>query len=262
MPSEVFQIEHLTFRTSGRAILDDISFTTSKNEFITVIGPNGAGKSTLLKHLIGLATPPPGTIKLFGKCLTRWKHKDIAAKVAYVPQNAPTYLPFTARQFVLMGRYPHINPLLRPDIMASQPALDALERVGMSHFADRPLEKMSGGECQRVFIAAALAQQPEILLLDEPTTFLDPSHQCGILSILTTLNATTGVSILAVSHDLNFACAAGGRVIALRDGRIFYDGPTTDFISSQLPDTVFDTPFDYIATADGRRYIFPSKGMK
>lgn len=243
---EIYRADGLSFSINGRRILDDVSFSINAGEFVAVIGPNGAGKSTLLRHLIRVNRPPAKTVFLHGRCILEYRQKDIAARVGYVPQSAPDYLPFTALQFVLMGRYPHMNPLVRPDSGQTGQALAMLEKVGMGEFADRRMDAVSGGERQKIFIAAALAQEPEIILLDEPTTFLDPKHQCDIHNILDTLNREHNLAVLAVSHDINFAVRFSNRVIAMKKGKIFSDGPVRDAISGDLLEKLFDTGFDFI----------------
>jgi iron complex transport system ATP-binding protein len=243
---QIYRIEKLSYAIDGHRILDDVSFSIGAGEFVAIIGPNGAGKSTLLKHLVRVNRPPKNTVFLHGRCILEYKQKDIAARVGYVPQSSPVYLPFTALQFVLMGRYPHTNPLVRPDAEQTGVAYAMLEKVGMREFAHRRLDAISGGERQKIFIAAALAQEPEILLLDEPTTYLDPKHQCEIHDILGALNRDRNLAVLAVSHDINFASRFSNRVVAMKKGSVFFDGPVSGTLSGGLLEKLFDTGFDFI----------------
>ncbi|HOX28034.1 MAG TPA: ABC transporter ATP-binding protein, partial [bacterium] len=178
--SIVYAVEDLVYGVNGKRILSGVDFSVNAGEFVSVIGPNGAGKSTLLRLLVRTIKPRSGKILLFGRELSGYRQRDIALKVGYVPQSSPDYVPFTALQFVLMGRYPASNPLVRPGAEDAKAAMEILDKVGLADFAQRRVDTLSGGERQKVFIAAALAQTPEALLLDEPTTFLDPKHQADI----------------------------------------------------------------------------------
>lgn len=255
----IYELAGLSYEVNGRRLLDSIAFSIGRGEFLAVIGPNGAGKSTLLRHLIRIIRPPRETVKLFGRCINSFSQREIAARVGYVPQSAPDYLPFTALQFVLMGRYPHISTVSRPAETESRKALDALDKVGMADFADRQVDKMSGGERQKVLIASALAQEPEILLLDEPTTFLDPKHQSDIQDTIEQLNAEHGISVVAVSHDINFAARFSRRVVALKNGGVVYDGPVNGILGNGHLESLFGTPFEFVNNNGDGLLAFPKR---
>ncbi|HOO55913.1 MAG TPA: ABC transporter ATP-binding protein [bacterium] len=260
MTEPIYRIQSLSCAIQGRTILDNISLHISKGEFLVIIGPNGAGKSTLLKHMVRVNKSPDNTIFLCEKCINSMSQRDIALKVGYVPQSSPVYLPFTAFQFVLMGRYPHMNPLVRPDSEQKTEAMNHLEKVGMGEFASRRVDMMSGGERQKIFIAAALAQQPDILLLDEPTTFLDPKHQSDIHKILDDLNTRNNLAVLAVTHDINFAARFSSRIVAVKKGSIVFDGKSSELVENRKLEELFDTGFEYIENEkEGKTYAFPRR---
>ena len=247
----IYEAAGLSYSINGRLLLNGISFGVGRGEFLAVIGPNGAGKTTLLRHLVRIIRPPRGTVRLSGRCINSFSRREIAARVGYVPQSSPDYLPFTALQFVLMGRYPHTSPLARPGEDEFRKARAILDKVGMADFADRRVDRMSGGERQKVLMAAALAQEPEILLLDEPTTFLDPKHQSDIQEMIETLNREQGISVVAVSHDINFAARFSRRVIALKEGGVVYDGPVRGILGNGRLESLFDTPFEFVENGGG-----------
>ncbi len=259
---KVYDIVNLSCEMGGQKILDGVSFSISQGEFVAVIGPNGAGKSTLLKHLVGVKKPPPGTVRLFGREINDIKQREIALKVGYVPQSSPVYLPFTVLQFVMMGRYPHMNPLLRPGREHIDTSMEYINKVGMTDFAGRRMDMLSGGERQKIFIASALAQEPEIILLDEPTTYLDPRHQCDVQSILAHQNSGNGLCVLAVTHDINFASRFAGRVIALKKGKLVFDGTPEKIMNKETLEGLFDTNFDIIESGiDGAACAFPNRNI-
>jgi iron complex transport system ATP-binding protein len=192
---------------------------------VGVIGPNGSGKSTFLKLLAGILVPQQGTISLFGRSLTALSRTTIGKMLAYVPQEFQATFPFTVRDIVLMGRYPHRTTGLwdlwgwegTDDYAAADHAMD---RLNVLHLAEKSIIALSGGERQRVLIARALAQEAEILLLDEPTAFLDLNYQLEISRILSTLVQDRKLTIILVSHDLNLASQYCDRLLLLDQGRL------------------------------------------
>jgi len=244
------------FRYGQRPVLQGISLQTRPGEFLAVIGPNGSGKSTLLKGMCGLLRPFSGSVQLDGRPMSGSGRAYIARNVALVPQGA--FLPelFTAMEIVLMGRTPHLG-LLRyegsSDILAAANAMEATET---GRLAGRRVNSLSGGERQRVLIARSLAQEANVLLLDEPTANLDINYQAGMLDFLKNLCRDKGLSIVSALHDVNLASQYGDRIIALRDGAIYKEGKPQDVIDPptlravfSIDVTIFAHPVNGLPTA-------------
>ncbi len=239
----LLSVENLSVRSGATDLLRDLSFGITHGERLFVVGPNGAGKSTLLKTLIRALRPDGGRIRIGGRDLRRLSQPALARMVAYVPQAAGLPLPFTVRDFVLMGRFAW-QRLFGSSGESDRRAADrALALTGMSAFADRTLGTLSGGELQKVLIAGALAQEAKLLLLDEPTTFLDPRYREEVRRLLAGLHREGGVALLTVTHDLGALAIQGGSVLALREGASVYHGPAEDFLTPDRLRRVYGTEF-------------------
>jgi iron complex transport system ATP-binding protein len=223
------------YRANAPRVVDAASLTIAAGDMIGILGPNGSGKTTLLKLLSGTLTPSAGTVHFDGRPLSEWKRRDLARRIALVPQETHAPFDFTVLDIVLMGRFPHLGTfaLEGPDDLAI--ARHALAATGTSAFAERPFATLSGGEKQRVVIAGALAQSPELLLLDEPTASLDLGHQLDVQLLLAALNRDRGVTMVLSTHDLNLAAALCTDLILLRDGRVLAQGNTAAVLT---PDAV------------------------
>ncbi len=243
MNAPALAITDLHVCAGGRAILDGITFTAAEGEHISIVGPNGAGKSTLLKCLIRVCRPASGSILVFGKDLRAHAPKDLARLVAYVPQGDRSRAPFTVGEFVMMGRYPYLRAFSPPARTDREAVERALADTGMAAFAARSMRTLSGGECQKAFMAAALAQEPRILLLDEPTTFLDPGCQDEVAHLLVRIRRERGVTIAAVTHDINAATLASTRIIALAAGAVAFAGPARAFMDNAVLTRVYGREF-------------------
>lgn len=220
----MISVRNLTLCRGEKTLLDDVSFDVGEGEYLAVIGPNGAGKSTLLKCLDRILMQWSGEIFLNTTSLRQIAQKDLAKRIAYVQQSATAVFSFTVRQMVEMGRYPHLKPLT-PISEADQQIVDeAMQAMKIEHLSDRHVDTLSGGEMQKVQIATALAQQADILFLDEPTTYLDYKHQSEIGRILRSLNQQQGKTIVEVTHDVNRAVLDATHVIALSSGKVVFDG--------------------------------------
>lgn len=228
----------------GKEILRDVSFSLERGEHLAVVGPNGAGKTTLLKALMcivgGVAVR--GTIRVAGRALRQYRQRDLARRLSYVPQAASSDCEFTVEQFVLMGRYPHFGPLGSIDRTDRVAVAEALRRTGLAPLAGRRLDTLSGGERQKVYIAAALAQGADVLLLDEPTTFLDYRHQLEIRRVLAELRRG-GATIIAATHDLGAAALDCDRVLALSEGRVVFHGPPGELLRPERLEALYGVPF-------------------
>ena len=232
------QVEDIGFRYNATAVLRNVSLTVSPGEFFVIAGPNGSGKTTLLKILAGIFRPASGAISVLGAPLQTYGKKAFARKVAYVPQAVEDDFPFTVLQTALMGRTPHLGLLgieADPDY---QIAMDALAITGVDHLAHRGIDQLSGGERQRVHIARAVCQEPEILLLDEPTASLDPAHQIRIMDLMDKLRASRGMAVIMVSHDLNIAAMYADRILVLKEGTGVHCGAPREVL---IPDILEQT---------------------
>jgi iron complex transport system ATP-binding protein len=212
-------------------IIDDISLEVSPGALVALIGPNGSGKTTLLRLLSGLLAPAVGTVWLEGRDTRGMSRRELARRLAVVPQETHTTFDFTVLDMVLMGRYPHLGPFELEGASDLAIARDALAATGTAAFERRRFSTLSGGEKQRVVIAAALSQLPKILLLDEPTASLDLGYQFEIASLLARLNRDRGTTMIVSTHDLNLAAALCREVVLLRQGRILARGSTTDVLT-------------------------------
>jgi iron complex transport system ATP-binding protein len=243
MSTPALRAECLSFAIGGKLILDGVSFEVACGEYFAVIGPNGAGKSTLLKCINRIWQGATGSISLGGASLTSYSQRELAKIAAYVPQAGGRQFPFTARQFVMMGRYPHLSPFTsvqRADVRAVD---EALELTGTRQFEDRLVPTLSGGERQKLYLAAAVAQGTSMLLLDEPTTFLDPKHRAEITDVLRRLNREKEITIVAVTHDINSAALEADRVLALKEGRAVFSGTPAELMTEPVLEMVFDKRF-------------------
>lgn len=242
-PETVLDVRNYSFRLGGKEILRDVSFSVQRGEYLSIVGPNGAGKTTLLKCIDRLLVGGVGRIDVFGRPLESYRQKDLARRISYVPQADGRVIPFTVRQFVLMGRYPYLNPFSSVDREGRQAAEEALLMTGVAEFAERRLDTLSGGERQKVYIAAALAQGADIMLLDEPTTFLDYRRQAEIRDLLSRINQQGGTTIVCVTHDLNRAALDSDRIVALCEGRVAFVGSPAEIMTPDALERLFHTPF-------------------
>lgn len=232
----------LSFSYDGSTpTLRNISFEAGSGEFLSIIGPNGSGKSTLLRLLDRILLPQQGSIALDNRDINSFHRSELASRVALVSQEAGTLFPFTVMEMVLMGRAPHARGTLFENEHDRSIAATMMKRMDISHLADHPVTALSGGEKQRVFIARALAQQPDILLLDEPNAHLDIAHQIEVFSILRTLIKESGLTVISVSHDLNLAGAFSNRIAMLVCGTLVAIGSPSDVLTEERIKNVFGT---------------------
>ncbi|SCG76529.1 ABC transporter ATP-binding protein [Micromonospora coxensis] len=237
--TEVFTVEQARYRYRDRVVLDGVSLTVRAGECVALVGRNGCGKSTLLRLLTGADRPADGRVLLHGRPAHAQRRRDVARQVAVLHQQLPPVPGLTVRQLVAQGRYPHRGPLgmlWRPEDAEASAALAA---TGVAGLADRQVDTLSGGERQRVRLALALAQRTPVLLLDEPTAFLDVRHQLQVLSLVRRLHAERGLTVVTVLHELDHAARFTDRVIALAGGRVAADGPPADVVTPALLADVF-----------------------
>ncbi len=218
------EVENLKFAYKNDLVLRDISFNIEKGKFLSIIGPNGSGKSTILKLLNNIYYSKSAKILVDGKNLNTFKKKDLARKMALVPQDTIIDYEFTVEEVVLMGRHPYKGRFEKENGNDSKIVREALELTNTLHLKDRIITEVSGGERQRVVIARALAQDTSIILLDEPTAHLDINHQIEILDLLKKLNKEKGTTIILVIHDINLGVRYSEEVIMLSKGKILGQG--------------------------------------
>jgi iron complex transport system ATP-binding protein len=224
--------------------LDDVSVTVERGSLTGLLGPNGCGKTTLLNLLSGVLQPAHGQVSLNGISLAGRSRRDIARHLAVVPQETHPAFDYTVMEMVLMGRHPHLGTfeLEGPSDLAL--ARDALAATGTDHLAGRAYMTLSGGEKQRVVIASALTQSPEVLLLDEPTASLDLGYQLEVAALLRRLNRDRSVTMVLATHDLNLAASLCDRLILMRDGRVVAQGATRDVLTAASIRRIYDVDAD------------------
>lgn len=240
-------VENLSFRYPDVPVLRNLSFELPSGDFLSLLGPNGSGKSTLLRLLDRILLPQSGTITLDGHPMNEFSRRELAKRIAYVPQDTLWVFPYTVLEVVLMGRSPYVGHSGFENDQDLEIARDAMRLTDIAHLADKLITGISGGERQRVLIARALSQQPRILLLDEPNAHLDISHQIEIFQILREENHRRHLTIVSVSHDLNLAAAYSKRTLLLENSgnegaSIFALGQPNDVLTQANIERVYQTP--------------------
>lgn len=235
-------VRDLAFGYGGAFRLEGVGFELARGEILGVVGPNSAGKTTLIRLLSRVLTPESGEISLEGTSLARLSRTALARRVAVVPQELQLAFPFTVRELVLMGRHPHARGLFFEGPRDLAVAREAMDAAGVQELADQLIETLSGGERQRAVIARALAQEPRLLLLDEPTSHLDLRHQGEIVGLLRRLNHRDGTTILLVSHDLNLAAEISDRLLLLSRGRVVRLGDPAEVLEEEGLEAVYGCP--------------------
>lgn len=248
-----FELREAGMRYGRAEVLAGITLTFEPGRMAAIVGPNGAGKSTLLAIMAGLRRGYEGQCRFEGVEVSRWNRRAFARKVAVVPQNLALEFPFTAEQVVLMGRTPFADGLF--ESAADHAAVErAMSLADVTAFRARDFRSLSGGEKQRVVLASALAQDPSVLLLDEPTTFLDLRHQIATYRLLREL-CRTGLLVVAVTHDLNLAAAYSDRIVALQDGKLVADFVPSESLNAEFVRNVFGVEADVRQGPGGRPWI-------
>jgi iron complex transport system ATP-binding protein len=247
MSDVILSAHGLTVGYHDRRVLDAVSLEIGRSEFCGLLGPNGSGKSTLLRTLAGVLRAWAGRAELFGVDVSTLSPRAIARRVAVIPQGVAMLFPFTVREIVAMGRHPHLGRFQRESPRDRQAIDEALEETDTAALAGRPVDELSGGERQRVVIARALAQEPELILLDEPTTHLDVNHQIEVFELLARLNRERALTVLAVSHEVNVCAEYCRRLILLKAGRVVADGSPAELVTPELIREVYDAPVHVLA---------------
>jgi len=219
--------------------VDNVSLSLESGEFVGILGPNGSGKTTLLRVLTGALKPWAGTVLLDGEEVHKMRPKLVAQKIAVVAQNGYIPFPFSVLEMVMMGREPHMARLSRESPQDMDIVFEAMEATGVTHLAERSVLDLSYGERQRVVIARALAQEPGILLLDEPTSHLDPGYRMEIMDIFKSLTRRKNIGVLAVLHDVNLASVYSDRLIMLNRGKKVAEGLPWEVVTKEIMKSVY-----------------------
>ncbi len=259
----MIQTKELKLGYQRKEVVHGIDLAVQKGKITTIVGPNGCGKSTVLKGVSRLLAPISGKVYLENQPLYEVSTKAISRKIAILPQVRTAPEDIRVRDLVAMGRFPHLDwrGKLRQE---DQEAIHwALEKTGMVEFADRRMDQLSGGEGQRAWIAMALAQRTELMVLDEPTTFLDLSHQLEVLELLADLNRTEGIGILMVLHDLNQAIRYSDWIYVMEKGRIFCQGNPDEMINESVLQSIFSIDADFFRDSrNGCNHFIPYQLQK
>lgn len=230
--------ENITIKYDDRIISENLSVKIPHGSFTAIVGPNACGKSTLLRTLSKLIKPSKGEVLLDGKKIAIYKSKEVARKLGLLPQTSTAPEGITVANLIAHGRFPHQSLMRQWNDDDEKAVLDAMELTNTSELSHRFVDELSGGQRQRVWVAMVLAQQTPLLLLDEPTTYLDIAHQIELLELFTDLNEQ-GNTIVAVLHDLNHAARYATHIIAMKEGRIIAQGNPKEVVTAQLVEEVF-----------------------
>src|SRR5436190_3959749 len=231
-------------REAAHRVLNHVSIDVERGTIVGLLGPNGSGKTTLVRIIAGMLRPESGSVVLDGTPISALPRRDLARRIAVVPQETQTTFDFSVIDMVLMGRYPHLGPFELEGIADLEIAREALRVTGTASLEGRPFATLSGGEKQRVVIASALAQSSDILLLDEPTTALDIGFQFEIASLLASLNRGHGTTMIVSTHDLNLAAMLCTELVLLKAGRVIATGPTKDVLTAAHVRQLYDVDAD------------------
>jgi iron complex transport system ATP-binding protein len=236
--------------------LDGVSCAVSGGRFLAVVGPNGSGKTTLVRALSGLVRLERGEVRVDGTPLVQWSRRALARVLAVVPQGEETAFPLRVEETVMLGRYARLGPFAAPGAADRAAVGDALARCDVAAFAERTIDSLSGGEWQRVRLARALAQEPRVLALDEPTTSLDVRHEMELFELVRRL-VDGGLAGLVITHHINLAARFADRMILLSAGRVAAEGPPAEVLRRETLREVFGWPVAVTTWCDGSPQVVP-----
>ncbi|MCB4790393.1 MAG: ABC transporter ATP-binding protein [Elusimicrobia bacterium] len=238
---DILELQSISFGYAKNKVIDAMSFAVNEGEFLGIIGPNGAGKTTLFKLILGLYKPWDGDVFFKNEPVSHIPRYRFAQNVAAMTQLADTQFSFSVEDFVLMGRYPHLKRFETPKERDVKVIEESLSVTDTAHLKDRNINELSGGEKQRVLLAQALAQEPKLLLLDEPTAYLDITHQVSILDLIKRLNKSLNLTVIIVLHDLNLAAEYCDRLILINNGRVYKTGTPWEVLEYKNIEEVYKT---------------------
>ena len=250
-----YRARNLNFSYNGIRIIDNINLDIIDGEFLSLLGPNGAGKTTLIKILTGVIKDISGEVYLYSNPIHRYRRREFARFVSFLPQNPEINLPFRVKDIVMMGRFPYLKrfEMERPEDIKAVDA--AMKMLNVDHLEKRHLMELSGGEIKRVFIAQAIAQESKILFLDEPTANLDINYQIEIFRMLKDFNSRLKKTIILITHDINHAARFAHRIVLMKDGRIVSSGTADEVINRDNLERIFNTSLKIEYDSENKPYI-------
>lgn len=250
----VLEARDLVIGYGGRVVGRDLDVSLAQGEVLALLGPNGGGKTTLLKTLLGLLPPLGGEVRLDGQALGALDVRERARRIAYVPQSHAGAFAFSVADVVMMGRSAHADLLSRPSTRDRAAVAAAIERMGVGHLADRPYTRISGGERQLALIARALAQEPRVVVLDEPTASLDFGNQGLVMREIRAL-AQAGLGVVFSTHDPNHALRHADRAVLIRDGACLAQGPSREVLTPDMLRRLYRAPVEVVDAGDTRVFL-------
>jgi len=253
------RVEDLSLSYGSREVLSHIAFDAQKGDFIGVIGPNGAGKTTLLRALGGSLTPKTGAVLYGGEDIRHIGRRELSRRVAFVPQALKIPVAFTVAELVAMGRIPYLGGWAGLGSHDREVVGRVMDQTDLTELSDRPVNELSAGEQQRAVVAMALAQEPGILLLDEPTAYLDIQHTWQLLELIHKLNSTQELTVIMCLHDLNLAAEFCERLLLLERGRLAAQGVTGEVLQADILSRVYAHPVDVVTTEANRVLVVPRR---
>ncbi len=252
----IIEGQNIIFSYDGMEVLKGINISISKGRMIGVLGANGAGKSTLLKILCGVLNPKSGRLLYNSREIKYVDKREAAKRISYVPQNLTFGFPFTVAEVVLMGRAPYIGRFEFERETDWKVAIHAMETVGIAHLQDRLVTEISGGERQLTSLARAVAQEPEIMILDEPATFLDVKHKTEVMRLLKRLKDEKNISVVAATHDIFSVLFYFDEIILLKDGKIFAEGSPEEILKEEILTAVYEIGVT-VKKENGKIFVLP-----
>jgi len=254
----IINCSNLGFSYNGTEVLNGITLSITPGKMVGILGANGAGKSTLLKILCGVLKPKSGEALFNNKALSKMDRREIAKGIAYIPQDPMFAFPFTVNEVVLMGRAPYIGRFEFEREQDKEVAERAMETVGIVHLKNRLISEVSAGERQLASIARGLVQEPEIMILDEPATYLDVRHRTEIMNILKELKEEKGISIIAATHDIFSSLFYFDEIMILKDGNVLAHGKADQIINNEILSTAYGIEV-IVRKENGRVFVFPNQ---
>ncbi len=240
--SKAVRIKNISASYGDQPVLRGLSFSVGKGECFIIIGPNGSGKTTLMKIITGLLRADEGGVFIEGRPINSYNRKDLARRMAFVPQQVPLDFPFRVSDVVLFGRAPHLGTFGFESAQDRLLAGQAMDFTEVGHLADRRMDQLSGGERQRVFIARAICQEPEIILLDEPTAALDIAHQLRVMDLMEKMKNEKQITVVMVSHDVNLAAMYADILLLVNRGQSLHCGPPGEVLTYETLEKAYGCP--------------------